>query len=178
MFGKAHARCTQKQGQAECRKRMGEQVYNKVAAIICLADWPRTDSAQWCLAGEMKQRLLVVGGAELLVLLHKGRQVDVLLQELLVQLLRLFVQLCHWCWGNKMWWVQTFHKIQIRGIKVSFFLLFQLVLPHIHWVATVPFKLITSTKIEKVQKILAWSCCACSKMCPNSVTHSEHCIPL
>jgi hypothetical protein len=38
-----------------------------------------------------------------------------------VQLLRLFVQLCHWCWGNKMWWVQTFHKIQIRGIKVSFF---------------------------------------------------------
>ena len=100
MFGKAHARCTQKQGQAECRKRMGEQVYNKVAAIICLADWPRTDSAQWCLAGEMKQRLLVVGGAELLVLLHKGRQVDVLLQELLVQLLRLLVQLCHWCWAK------------------------------------------------------------------------------
>jgi hypothetical protein len=50
-----------------------------------------------CLAGKMEQRLLVVGSADLLVLLHKGRQVDVLLKELLVKLLGLLIQLCHRC---------------------------------------------------------------------------------
>ena len=52
-------------------------------------------SAERGLAGEVEQGALVVGSAELLVLLHEGWQVHVLRQELLMELLRLLVQLGH-----------------------------------------------------------------------------------
>ena len=72
-------------------------------------------SAEWCLAGEMEQRLLVVRRAELLELPRKGQQVDdVLLQELLVQLLWLLVQLRHWCRGKQ------FTKLKFVELKCFF----------------------------------------------------------
>ena len=52
-------------------------------------------SAERGRAGDVEQGALVVGSSELLVLLHEGWQVHVLGQELLMELLRLLVQLSH-----------------------------------------------------------------------------------
>jgi hypothetical protein len=70
-----------------------------------------------------------------------------------VQLLWLLVQLRHWCRGKQ------FTKLKFVELKRFFSLLNWYC--HIHWVATVPFKVMKSTEIQHVHMSCGTSVVVC-----------------